>query len=119
MAAIGPEEHRRRWAELSPLARSYAAIWDVLRADAQIDLLELFEADPAVVTRAVEEFEEAFAEWFTGDEGDLPAHGAVIPVADPDALPIDLLPVDAEPGPRWQFADDPDARRVHGTEGDQ
>ena len=70
-----PDEHRRRWAELSPLARRYAQMWDNLRADTGDTLISLFGADRVFVDAAATELFETFPEWDTNP----PPPGEVLP----------------------------------------
>lgn len=74
-ADMSPEDHRARWAELSPLAKAYAAMWDSLRADTDGALIELFRAEPVLVEEAAAELFEVFPEW----EDMPPEHGAIYP----------------------------------------
>jgi hypothetical protein len=72
---LTPDEHRRRWAELSPLARGYAQMWDNLRADTGETLISLFGADRVFVDAAATELFETFPEWETHP----PPPGQVLP----------------------------------------
>jgi len=72
---LTPDEHRRRWAELSPLARGYAQMWDNLRADTGDTLISLFGADRVFVDAAATELFETFPEWETHS----PPPGQVLP----------------------------------------
>ena len=49
--------------ELSPLARAYGQIWDVLRADTEQVLTDLFRCDPSLVEEAGIEWFEAHPDW--------------------------------------------------------
>lgn len=69
------DEARARWATLSPLARAYGSMWDMLRADTDGNLVELFRADRGLVEEAGNEWFETFPEY----EANPPQHGEATP----------------------------------------